>query len=169
MDNAFNLLLVILFGGVSLLAFFATLLLLLPQPILQTQRQLEDSGGRALLLGFVNFVFFGLLATLGIWLAQQTTGVVAAIFVLLSGVIALAIAAFTLIGLVALANVLGIRTGNEASPFITIVCGGGLLLLAGLAPYVGWFLFTPLAAWAGLGAAIQALLPHRKANLEAKA
>jgi hypothetical protein len=169
MDNAFNLILVILFGGFSLLAFFTALVLLLPKPIMQAQHMLEDSGGRSLLLGLVNFIFFGLLATLGIWLSQQTASVVAGIFVLISGVITLGIAAFTLIGLVALANLLGTRIGSEASPFLTIMRGGGLLLLAGLAPYVGWFLFTPLATWAGLGAALSALVRKREnANADEK-
>jgi hypothetical protein len=161
MDNVFNLLIVIVFGGLSLLAFFATLVLLLPKPILKTQEVLENTGGRSLLLGLVNFIFFGLIATLGVWLAEQTSGVLAGIFALVSLVIILAISILTVIGLVALANILGGRISEETTPFITILRGGGLLLLAALAPYIGWFLFTPLAVWAGLGAAISALVRRR--------
>ena len=164
MDNAFNVLLVITFGGVSLLAFFAALMLLLPVPVTQTQGRLETSGGRSLLLGLVNFIFFGLLAVLGAWLAQQTGGLLAGILMLFAGIILLVLAAFILLGLVALASLLGGRIGPEASPFITVLRGGGLLLLAMLAPYVGWFLFTPLAVWAGLGAAISAILRKREAS-----
>jgi glucan phosphoethanolaminetransferase (alkaline phosphatase superfamily) len=169
MDNAFNLLLVILVGGLSLLALFAALVLLFPKQIMKTQLVLENTGGRSLLLGLVNFIFFGLLVILGVWLAQKTSGVLAGIFILLSGVIALAIAVLTLTGLVALAQLLGVRIGDETTPFRTILRGGGLLLLAGLAPYLGWFLFAPLAAWGGLGAAIQALVLRRKSDSDAGA
>ena len=169
MDNAFNLLLAVLFGGLSLLAIFAALVLLFPKPILQTQMVLETAGGRSLLLGLVNFIFFGLLVTLGVWLAQQTSGVLAGVLILLSGVIALAMVILTLIGIVALAQLLGVRIGSETTPFTTILRGGGLLLLAGLAPYLGWFLFTPLTVWAGFGAAIQALVIRRKSVPAAEA
>ncbi len=168
MDNAFNLLLVILFGGISLLAFFATLVLLLPKPIMQTQQVLETSGGRSLLLGLVNFIFFGMLATLGVWLGEKTGGLLAGIFVVLSSIIILAIAFLTLIGLVALANLLGTRIGKKSTPFVTILRGGGLLILAALAPYVGWFLFAPLAVWASFGGAISALIRKRKSETTAK-
>jgi glucan phosphoethanolaminetransferase (alkaline phosphatase superfamily) len=162
MDNVFNILTVILFGGLSLLAFFAALRLLLPKPIQQTQQVLENSGGRSLLLGLVNFIFFGLVAVLGVWLSERTGSILAGIFVLLSGVITLAVTFLTLIGLVALANMLGTRIKKDAAPFETILRGGALLILAGLAPYVGWFLFTPLASWTGLGAAITALVRKRE-------
>ena len=168
MDNVFNILLVILFGGLSLLAFFAALILLLPKTIQQTQQALESSGGRSLLLGLVNFIFFGLLATLGVWLSEKTGGVLAGIFVLLSGAIALGIAILTLIGLAALANLLGTRIKVDAAPFETILRGGALLILAGMAPYIGWFLFTPLVAWAGLGAAITTLLRKRERETSSK-
>jgi hypothetical protein len=103
-----------------------------------------------------------LLVTLGVWLAQQTSSVLAGVLILLAGAIALAIVILTLTGLVALAQLLGGRIASETTAFKTILRGGGLLLLAGLAPYLGWFLFTPLAAWTGFGAAIQALVIRRK-------
>jgi hypothetical protein len=36
-----------------------------------------------------------------------------------------------------------------------------LLVLAGLAPFIGWFVFTPLALWTGLGATIQAFFRRK--------
>ncbi len=168
MDNIFNLLLLVLFGVVSLLAFFAALMLMLPAPIEKIRKTLEANGGRAMLLGLVNFIFFGVLALLCVWLAEKVGGVVAGIFILVGGLVVLGLAALALLGLVALAQLLGTRMGSETTPFLTILRGGGLLLLAGLAPYIGWFLFTPLALWAGLGAAIQSLVPRRKTPLPAE-
>jgi len=168
MDNIFNLLLLVLFGIASLLAFFAALILLLPAPIEKTRATLEGNGGRALLLGLVNFIFFGMIALLCVWLAEKVGGVVAGIFILVGGLVTLALAVLALIGLVALAQLLGTRMGSETTPFLTTLRGSGLLLLAGLAPYIGWFLFTPLAVWAGLGAAIQTAIPRRKTPLPAE-
>ncbi|MFZ5819631.1 MAG: hypothetical protein ACOYYJ_07000 [Chloroflexota bacterium] len=168
MDNIFNLLLLVLFGVVSLLAFFAALILLLPAPVEKTRETLETNGGRALLLGLVNFIFFGMVVLLCVWLAEKVGGVVAGIFILVGGLVALGLAVLALMGLVALAQLLGTRMGSETTPFLTTLRGGGLLLLAGLAPYIGWFLFTPLAVWAGLGAAIQTVIPRRKTPLPAE-
>jgi hypothetical protein len=169
MENPFVLLLVILFGGASTLAFFAAYTLLLPTPIARVQQKLEDSGGRSLLLGFVNFLFFGLLAVLLVWLAERLGGVLAAVVTLLAGLIALVMIALTVTGLVALSSLLGARMGKKATPFTNILRGGTLLLLAGLAPYVGWFVFTPLAAWAGLGAAIATFVPRREKEAKSEA
>ncbi|GAB4505174.1 MAG: hypothetical protein Fur0043_21690 [Anaerolineales bacterium] len=168
MDNLFNLLLLVLFGIVSVLAFFAALTLLLPAPIEKTRQMLEANGGRALLLGLVNFIFFGMIVLLCLWLAEKVGGVVAGIFILIGGLVTLALAALAIIGLVALAQLLGTRMGSETTPFLTTLRGGGVLLLAGLAPYVGWFLFAPLAVWAGLGAAIQSVISRRKTPLPAE-
>lgn len=169
MDNVFNLLVVVLFGTASLLALFAALALLLPAPIKAVRAVLERSSGRSLLLGLVNFLFFGLLATLGVWLAERVGGLPAAVFVLVSAVIALAVAVLTLLGLLALADLLGSRIGGPATQFNNMLRGGGLLLLAALAPYLGWFLFAPLASWTGLGASIQALVLRRKPAPESQA
>ena len=161
MENVFDLLIIILLGGSSILAFFAALVLLVPEPVMKTRKVLEERGGRSLLLGLVNFVFFGLLVVLCAWLAEQTSGVLAAVFMLIGGAVALAVSVLIILGLVALAELLGKRIGQENTPFFTVLRGGGVLLLAGLAPYIGWLLFTPLAVWAGLGAAISALLRKR--------
>ncbi|MEW5827638.1 MAG: hypothetical protein AB1846_02020 [Chloroflexota bacterium] len=161
MDNFLNFSLLIVLGLASLLAFFAALILLLPGPITKTRLELEANTLRATLLGLVNFIFFGMLVVLSVWLAQLVGGAFAAVFILLGGLILLALAALSLIGVVALAQMLGSRMGKETTPFITILRGGGLLLMAALAPYIGWFLFTPLAFWAGLGAAIKALVQRK--------
>ncbi|NOY99845.1 MAG: hypothetical protein GXP40_11720 [Chloroflexi bacterium] len=154
----FAVLLLVVLGSIAVIALFAALTLLIPAPVEKTRLNLEAALGRSLLLGLVNFIFFAVLTALFTWIAQETSGLVAGISIFLAGVIVLALSLFTLLGLVALANLLGARMDGSKTPFTSHLRGGALLILAGLAPYVGWFVFTPLAAWAGLGAAISAIV-----------
>ncbi len=165
MNNFFELITVVLFSGMSLLAFFSVVVLLLPAPITKVQLTLEKSGGRSILLGLVNFIFLSILVILSIWLGERFGGFVAAVCALIALLSAIAFASLTVLRLIATAQLLGLRSGKESAPFVVILRGGGLLLLAGLTPYVGWFLFTPLAVWASLGAAILTFLPKRKVSL----
>ncbi len=165
----FAVLLLVVLGSIAVIALFAALTLLIPAPVEKTRLNLEAALGRSLLLGLVNFIFFAVLTTLFGWIAQETSGLVAGISIFLAGVIVLALSLFTLLGLAALANLLGARMGgSKTPPFASHLRGGALLILAGLAPYVGWFVFTPLAAWAGLGAAISATV-RKKDEPEEKA
>jgi hypothetical protein len=58
--------------------------------------------------------------------------------------------------------------GSGKNEFALPLRGGGLLLLACLTPYLGWFVFTPLALWISLGAAIQAVFRRRERMAPAK-
>jgi len=157
-----GILLLVPLGGITIVAFFATLTLLLPAPIEKTCFNLENALGRSLLLGLVNFIFFAALVGLFGWLAQSTGTFLSGVFMFLIGVIMLGLAIFALLGLAAFAKILGERVGGGKTPFTSNLRGGTLLLLAGLAPYVGWFLFTPLVLWTGLGAAISAFVRKRE-------
>ena len=161
MDSVFDLLVIILLGLSSISAFMVVVSLLLPTPIIKIQNVLDKRPGRSLLLGFVNFAFFGLLATLSGWAADQLSGVLEAIFTVFAGVIVLGLIIFSILGLVALAQLIGTRIDPDAKPFLISLRGAVILLLAAFAPFIGWYLMTPLLVWAGLGAAIQALLQRK--------
>lgn len=150
--------------GATIIALFAALNLLLPAEIEKTRKNLENSLGRSLLLGVVNFIFFAVLALATFWLSEQTSGLLAGIFIFLAGIIATGMTIFSLLGLTTFANILGERIGNAKTPFISDLRGGTLFLLAALAPYIGWFLFLPLMLWTGFGAAISALIRRKKAT-----
>jgi len=166
MDQLINLILLVASGIATVVAFLAAINLLLPEPVRKVQQNLEDSLGRSTLLGLVNFLFFGALMVLAAWLADKLGNVVAGVFVFLAGLIGLGIIVLAVFGLVAFANLLGNRIGGEpGTPFKANLRGGLLLILAGIAPYVGWLIFTPLVVWAGLGAAIQAFIPRRNASV----
>jgi hypothetical protein len=169
MDQLFNLILLVAAGIVTVVALLAAINLLLPRPVQKVQQNLERSLGRSTLLGLVNFLFFGAIFTLAIWLSEQSGNFVAGIFVFLAGLIGIGIIVMAVFGLVAFANLLGERIGDKSnSPFKANLRGGLLLILAGIAPYIGWFLFTPLVVWAGLGAAITAFVRRREKESSAE-
>ncbi len=151
------LILLVLAGGITLIALFAAVGLLLPQAVARVRQHLEASLSRPILLGLVNSLFAGLVVLLCLWgageLSPVANGLLAGILTLIAIVVALSVLALTLLGMTALADFLGERmTGNQT--FSSHLRGGSLLLLAALAPYVGWFVFAPLALWASFGAAL---------------
>ena len=164
MNNIVGLLLIILFGGAGLISILTIINLLMPIPVERTRTILEINMGRSLLLGLVNFSF---AAVVGIVLAlpARIGGIMAGIFVFLIGILALAVAALTLFGLVSLTSLLGNRIGEAKSPVTTHIRGSVLLVLACLTPYLGWFIFTPLVLWTAFGATIQTLFRKKEKPL----
>lgn len=155
-------------GGITIIALLGAVNLLLPSPVAKTHNNLEEAPGRSLLLGLVNFIFFGLLAVVFFWLSEQSGSFGRGIFILISIIILVGVAIFALLGLSAFAKLLGERIGNAKTPFASDLRGGALLLLAALAPYVGWFLFLPLVLLTGFGAAISALVRRKPKELPAE-
>jgi hypothetical protein len=157
-----GVLMLVTIGGITIIALLTALALIIPAPIEKTRQNLENTLGRSLLLGVVNFIFFMVLVVAFIWLSQNVLQFIAGIFIFLAVVILLGLVIFTLIGLTAFVTMLGERLGEGKTPITSNLRGGLLIILAGLAPYVGWFVFTPLVLWTGLGAAISALVRRRK-------
>jgi hypothetical protein len=155
MDNIFGIFILALVSGIALISLLAVIALIFPAPVERTRAALETSLGRSFLLGLVNFLFFGAIAALLVKLGQGAGGPVAAVLTLLALLLLLALTVFLVLGLSALASLLGERIGEGTSPFRRHLRGSLLLILAGLTPYVGWFAFAPLALITGFGAAIQ--------------
>ena len=157
-----GLVLLVLFGGVTLISLLAALSLLLPIPVERVRQKLDKSLGQSFLLGLVNFIFFAVIVGLFFFLARLAGGgLLAGIQLLLGVLIMAALAAFTLFGLVAMAKLLGERIGIAKSPLWSDMRGGLLLILAGLTPYIGWYIFTPVVICMGLGAAILVLFQKK--------
>lgn len=149
-------------GGITIIALFGAVNLLLPVTVEKISSNLENSLGRSLLIGVVNFIFFGVLALALFWLSEQSGKGLRGLFIFLAGIILVGIAIVALFGLSAFAKLIGERIGGRKTPFTSDLRGGALLLLAALAPYIGWFIFTPLVLWAGFGASISAILRKDK-------
>jgi len=162
MERIFDLVLVVLVFGAALISLFAAIALFFPLSVERTREALSASFWRSFLLGLVNFLFFGAIAALLVKLGQGAGGPVAAALTLLALLLLLALAVFSLLGLSGLTSLAGERIGEGTSPFRRHLCGGLLLTLAGLTPFVGWYAFAPLALLTGLGAALAATFGKRK-------
>lgn len=168
MRNIPGLLLLVLFGGAGLVAILGTINLLLPLPVKRTRLALESALGRSLLLGFVNFLFAGVVAGIFIWLAQRAHGtVLEGALGIIAVLIAFSVVLLGLLGLSGLSSLLGARIGKAGNELTPVLRGGLLIVLAGFTPYLGWLIFTPLAFWTGLGAAIQAVFRRKPATPDA--
>jgi hypothetical protein len=157
----------------ALSALFSALILLFPEPIRQARENLESRPWRSIFLGTLNFVGAGLIAMLFIGLGAalsrgeflrppSTSEYYYVLIYTLLGLIGIALAIPTLIGLGAVIILMGERLGKVRMPFLTYLRGGGLLLLACITPFIGWFVFTPLVIWASLGSVIAILVKPKK-------
>jgi len=164
----FGLALLIVFGGVALIAMLAVIRLLLPVPTDKARTKLETSLGRPFLLGLINLLFLGALGVILLWLAgliRDTWSGLSALLAGLLGFLALVIAILLLLlalnGLAALTVMLGERIGAAKSPFGNHARGSLLLVLACLTPYIGWYLFTPFVLSLAVGASLQVLFQKK--------
>lgn len=161
MENAFGLVLFILFSSAGLISMLAAVNLLLPAPVQRAREALETSFGRAFLLGLVNGLFILVAGGLLLRLGEGMGGIIGAILILLLLCLALGLVVFLAIGLTAFTKLVGERMGAGRSVFGNHLRGSALIVLAGLTPYLGWFVFTPFVLFAGLGAAIQAAIRRK--------
>jgi hypothetical protein len=163
-----GLILLVLLGGVTLIAMLAAIHLLLPCPVEKARLKLDTALGTSFLLGLVNMLFFSAIAAMLIWLTQltrdQSFGIAPfldAVLAILALAILVTTAVFVLNGFVAMATLFGSRLGETKSPFIRDLRGGLLLVLACLTPYIGWYIFTPVVICMGLGASVLALFQKK--------
>lgn len=160
MDTVFVVLLITL----SLPAVFTAVMLLFPAPISQARYNLETHPWRSFFLGLLTFAAVVLLEGLLISVAVTTHLhlLEEPVFISFLGIVLIVTLGMPLlIGLNAAVQLTSRRLGELKSPALTYLRGGGLLLLACLMPFVGWFVFTPTLAWVSIGSVV-GLLRRKK-------
>jgi hypothetical protein len=174
-----NSLLFLLFCGITTIALLVVLNLLLPGKIERVREKLEGHYVRSFIIGLIalslSFAILLLLAyiiNLPIFKTMVSENVsyidvghmlMPGIFTLFLILIALVLVSIGAIGLAALANSVGQRIGNLRPPINPNFVGASLLVLSGLAPFLGWFFFAPVALCIGFGSTVQTFFQH-KAN-----
>ncbi len=158
MGDGMGMLTIILAVGVSLAALSAVGGALFPRPVGWTRQAAEGQAARAFLVGLVNAIFVIALA-MGAGALGEATGLT---FLPIVSVILLAVLVVgATFGLMGMAELIGERLFPTSRPMGQTLGGAAALLLACLAPYVGWFGLLPYAGLRGLGGFILGWLGTR--------
>lgn len=155
MNDFFNALALLLIASVSLSAFFTALSALFPKRTTETRAVADVMPGRAVLVGLVNFLFFGAAGLALLILADRVSnGALKIIFALPALVFLTTLFVGLSFGLASVAQLAGARLAPTRSEMTRIIIGTLALGWGSALPIVGWFVLLPYISWLGLGAFI---------------
>ncbi|MEZ4593808.1 MAG: hypothetical protein R3D55_22080 [Chloroflexota bacterium] len=154
MAEGLQITLIILFSWGTLAALLVLLPALLPGRVARAQQVAQNSPGRSLVIGLVNCLFFGVVAT--IFAQGGDLGGLIALIILL------ALAAVTAVGLAAINQIVQTRLYPKDEGVKVGLKTAVLLIAGGLVPLLGWFVITPILLLIGLGAGIIALVRRQR-------
>jgi hypothetical protein len=173
-----NSILFLAFCGITSIAMLIILNLLLPGKVERITEKLEDHYVRSFVIGFVALGFllailllFAFIINLPIFKTEiagenmqyinlgqmPLPGILTFLLILL----ALGLTSISAIGLAALAKSLGQRIGKADQSFNPYLSGATFIVLSALAPFLGWFIFAPVAIFTAFGSTVQAIFKHK--------
>lgn len=150
MSEIANILLLAFLIGICLVAYFSVLHALFTARTDRVRFIAETSPVRAFFVGLVNFLFFGAICLVSLTLGDKVHGIF-----LIPGLVVLVGIIFALsLGLSGLVQLAGNRLFPEQSPLARTAWGAGIIYLACLTPFVGWFGLFIYLGLLGIGAFI---------------
>jgi predicted permease len=162
MSDIFRLFLIILLMTAGLVAYFLVINALFMERVTRTKSIAQTVTGRSLGIGFVNFIFFAVIALVLLSIAE-TTGPVLRVLLTVPALFILALLAIGLsLGLAGMAMLVGERIFPDLSAWKQMLWGTTCLSLACALPFVGWFLLFPYVGFVGIGAVILGFLQREK-------
>jgi hypothetical protein len=175
--DSINSILFLVFCGITTVALLIVLNLIFPVKVEQAQEKLESQPIRCLVIGLIalglsisallllgyliNLPILQTMAIENVSYLYAVHGLVRVLLTLLLFLLGLSLLSIGAIGLAALSASLGRRVGKTGSFMDSNLVGASLLVMSGLAPYLGWFIFAPIALGIGFGANIQVLFQHK--------
>lgn len=153
------LLLLILISATTLIALFLITRLLFPQRTEQIRIAAQTQRKRAFWLGLVN-TFFAAALTLGLLALGDNASPFFIPAFAVTGMYLVGLA----LGLTALAQVVGSRLLPAKNKPRQIAWGSALIILASLAPVIGWFLLFPYLSFRGFGAVILSFFTPKQSS-----
>jgi hypothetical protein len=154
MSDIIRLILIIILLTIGLVAYFLVVNALFPQRVAKTKSLVQSMPVRSFGIGFVNFMFFAVIAIVLLSVAENT-GPFSKGILSIPAIIILAFLAIVLsFGLAGMANFVGERILPDFSPWKQTLWGTVCLSLACALPFVGWFLLLPYIGFIGIGAVI---------------
>ena len=160
--DIFNMLAFLVGGGITSTAFITLVGRLFTTPVTYSAEAIKASLWKPFLIGLVNAVFFILLATLMFNYARSLSGLPAGLVAMIALAIFAALGILESIGLSGFSYWLEGQITNSERTLTSSLRTTLLLVLACMAPFVGWFLLTPFVIATALGAAIQTILRRKE-------
>jgi hypothetical protein len=154
MSDILRLLVAIILLTIGLAAYFLVLSALFTQRIEWTKSLAQSMPLRSAGIGLVNFVFFAVIATALLSIAETAGPVIRGVLTIPAMAILAALAFVLSLGLVAMSNLIGERSFPDFSAWKQTLWGSVCLTLACALPFVGWFLLLPYIGFVGIGAVI---------------
>jgi hypothetical protein len=161
MTDILRIFFIIILLTIALAAYFLAIGALFSSRIMKTQRVISQMPGRAFGVGFVNFMFFGVILIVLFAItdgnANRVSSVIRIILLIPTLTLAGLLSAVLSFGLAGMANILGERIFPELNALRRSIYGTVILSLACALPVVGWFLLYPYVGFVGIGAFILGL------------
>ncbi|MEO5887149.1 MAG: hypothetical protein ABIQ77_05740, partial [Anaerolineales bacterium] len=140
MNDILRLFFIIILLTIGLAAYFLIIGVLFTNRVTRAQRIINQMPARAIGVGLVNFLFFGVIAMILFSIAENTSGVIKVVLTMPALLIAGMMIVLLSFGLTGMVNVVGERILPEHSALKKSVWGSVLLTFACALPFVGWFL-----------------------------
>jgi hypothetical protein len=149
--NGLGLLILLAIVGLCLIALMVVLAALFPTASKQSQAAALASPRRAFFIGLANYLLLGGISLLIFSIGNQLLSVIGLVIVAF-------LSAVSAIGLTGVVTLIGERLAKMGdrpmSKLKQVIIGTLALALAGLLPFFGWFLFSPIVLMLSFGAAV---------------
>jgi hypothetical protein len=160
--DTLNMLAFLVGGSITLTAFITLVERLFTAPVTRIAEAIKVSHWKSFVIGLVNAVFFILLAAVMFNFARSLSGLFAGFVAVIALAIIVALGILASVGLSGFSYWLEERISTSERTLARSLKITLLLVLACMAPFVGWFLLTPFIVATGLGAAIQILFRKKE-------
>jgi len=164
MSDIVRLFLITILLIAGLAAYFLVLNALFARRLTSTTSLAQSMPARSLGIGFVNFVFFAMIALVLLSVAENMGPFIKGLLTI-PAIIILALLSIALsLGLAGMAMLIGERIFPDLPAWKQILWGTVCLSLGCALPFVGWFLLLPYVGFVGVGAVILSFLQGRTAS-----
>jgi sorbitol-specific phosphotransferase system component IIBC len=158
MPDILRLFLALVLLTIGLTAYFLVLNALFSARALKAKAIAQAAPARSLGIGFVNFVFFAVVALVLFSVAENTGPFLRGVLTFPAMAVLTLLAIALSLGLAGMSTLIGERIFPDLAAWKQTLWGTVCLSLACALPFVGWFLLFPYVSFVGIGAVILGLL-----------
>ncbi len=154
MSDIVRLLLIVILLLAGLAAYFLVMNALFAPRVARTRSIAQSMPARSFGIGFVNFVFFAVIAMVLLSIADKTGPFIKGVLTVPAVIILAFLGILLSFGLAGMSNLIGERIFPNFPVWKQYLWGTACLSLACVLPFVGWVLLLPYVSFVGIGAVI---------------